>query len=73
VRIARTKLGAVAYRAAGTGPPLVLITGYSATMERWDRLFVDKLAQRYHVVIFDNTGIGPTQALPAPVVLGDLA
>ena len=73
VRTARTKLGVVAYRAVGTGPSLVLITGYGATMESWDRLFVDTLAQRYHVVIFDNAGIGPTQALPAPLTIDAMA
>jgi hypothetical protein len=57
VRTVHTTLGTVAYRAAGTGPPLVLITGYGGTMEGWDRRFVDTLAQHYHVVIFDNAGI----------------
>jgi pimeloyl-ACP methyl ester carboxylesterase len=73
VRIAHTRLGAVAYRAAGSGPPLVLITGYSATMESWDRSFVDALAQRYHVVIFDNAGVGQTQALPGPLSIDAMA
>ena len=59
VRTAQTKLGTVAYRAIGSGPPLVLITGYSGTMQNWDRRFVDALAQRYRVVIFDNAGVGP--------------
>ena len=35
VRTERTTLGTVAYRAVGGGPPLVLITGYSGTMEGW--------------------------------------
>ena len=73
VRIAHTRLGAVAYRAVGSGPPLVLITGYSATMESWDRSFVDALAQRYHVVIFDNAGVGQTQALPGPLSIDAMA
>jgi pimeloyl-ACP methyl ester carboxylesterase len=73
VRIAHTKLGAVAYRAAGSGPPLVLITGYGATMESWDRSFVDTLAERYHVVIFDNAGNGQTLAMPAPLSIDAMA
>ncbi len=72
-RAARTQLGTVAYRAIGSGPPLVLITGYGGTMESWDRLFVDTLAQRYHVVIFDNAGVGHTQALPAPLSIDAMA
>ena len=73
VRTAHTRLGTVAYRAAGSGPPLVLITGYGGTMESWDRRLVDTLAQRYHVVIFDNAGVGQTQALPAPLSIDAMA
>lgn len=73
VRTAHTKLGAVAYRAVGSGPPLVLITGYGGTMESWDRRLVDSLAQRYHVVIFDNAGVGQTQVLPAPLTIDAMA
>ena len=73
VRTAHTKLGTIAYRAAGSGPPLVLITGYGGTMESWDRRFVDTLAQRYHVVIFDNAGVGQTQALPTPLTIDAMA
>ena len=73
VRTAHTKLGTVAYRAVGSGPPLVLITGYGGTMESWDRLFVDALARRHHVVIFDNAGVGQTQALPAPLTIDAMA
>jgi hypothetical protein len=29
-------------------------------MKSWDRSFVNALAQRYQVVIFDNAGIGQT-------------
>ena len=73
VRTAHTKLGTVAYRAVGSGPPLVLITGYGGTMESWDRRFVETLAHRYHVVIFDNAGVGHTQALPAPLTIDAMA
>ncbi len=73
VRIAHTRLGAIAYRAVGNGPPLVLINGYGGTMEDWDRSFVDALAQRYHVVIFDNAGVGQTQPLPGPLSIDAMA
>jgi len=73
VRSARTTLGTVAYRTMGSGPPLVLITGYSATMEGWDQRFVDALAQHYRVVIFDNAGTGQTQALPGPLTIDGMA
>ncbi len=55
--------GSVGYRVFGSGPPLVLITGYSGTMESWDPRFVDALAQHFRVYIFDNAGIGRTTAV----------
>jgi pimeloyl-ACP methyl ester carboxylesterase len=73
VLVARTKLGTVGYRLVGSGPPLVLIMGYSGTMEAWDPRFVDALATRHEVVIFDNAGIGPTRALPAPLTIDAMA
>ena len=73
VRIAHTRLGPVAYRAIGSGPPLVLITGYGGTMEGWDTSFVDALAQHYHVVIFDNAGVGQTQPLAGPLSIDAMA
>ena len=65
--------GTVAYRTVGTGPSLVLITGYSGTIEGWDRRFVDALAQRYRVVIFDNAGVGRTRPLPTPLTIDAMA
>ncbi len=73
VRTAHTTLGTVAYRTIGSGPPLVFIMGYGGTMEVWDRRFVDTLAQHYRVVIFDNAGIGKTQALSAPLSIDAMA
>jgi pimeloyl-ACP methyl ester carboxylesterase len=73
VRTVHTALGTVAYRITGSGPPLVMITGYSATMEGWDRRFVDALALHYRVVIFDNAGVGQTQAVPAPLSIDAMA
>jgi pimeloyl-ACP methyl ester carboxylesterase len=73
VKIAHTSLGTVGYRVVGSGPPLVLITGYAATMETWDPRLVDALARHYRVVTFDNSGIGDTQALPAPLTIDAMA
>ena len=63
VQTADTKLGPVGYRSIGSGPPLVLLTGYSGTMEGWDRRFVDALAEHHRVVLLDNAGIGETAPL----------
>jgi pimeloyl-ACP methyl ester carboxylesterase len=63
VQTADTKLGPVGYRSVGSGPPLVLVTGYSGTMEGWDRRLVDALAAHHRVVLLDNAGIGETAPL----------
>jgi pimeloyl-ACP methyl ester carboxylesterase len=73
VRVAHTSLGTVGYRVVGSGPPLVMITGYPATMEDWDPKLVDALAEHYRVVIFDNAGIGDTQQLPGPLTIDAMA
>jgi pimeloyl-ACP methyl ester carboxylesterase len=73
VRIAHTSLGAVGYRVVGSGPPLVLIMGYGLTMEAWDPRLVHALAEHHKVVMFDNSGIGHTRQLPAPVSIGAMA
>jgi pimeloyl-ACP methyl ester carboxylesterase len=73
VRTVHTRLGTVAYRALGSGPPLVLVTGYSGTMEGWDRRFVDALARHHQVVIFDNAGVGRTQAPRGPLTIDAMA
>ena len=73
VRAVQTKLGTIAYRVLGSGPPLVLIMGYAGTMEVWDPRFVDDLARHYEVVIFDNAGVGHTQTLPPPLTIDAMA
>jgi pimeloyl-ACP methyl ester carboxylesterase len=73
VRVAHTKLGTVGYRVVGTGPPLILITGYTATIDGWDPRFVGALAEHFRVVVFDNAGIGRTRALPTPLTIDSMA
>ena len=73
VRVAHTSLGTVGYRIVGSGPPLVMITGYPTTMEDWDPRLVDALAKHYRVVIFDNAGIGDTQQLSGPLTIDAMA
>jgi pimeloyl-ACP methyl ester carboxylesterase len=73
VQIAQTALGVVAYRAIGTGSPLLLITGFGGTMESWDPRFVDGLAQHHRVITLDNAGVGKTERLPAPLTVDAMA
>jgi len=67
VLVAHTSDGTVGYRSVGAGPPLVLIMGYSGSMDSWEPSFVDALGREHRVVIFDNAGIGRTSSLPAPL------
>jgi pimeloyl-ACP methyl ester carboxylesterase len=73
VQVARTALGDVGYREVGHGPALVLITGFSASMDYWAPYFVDALATRFRVVVFDNAGVGQTAALAAPLSVPRMA
>ncbi len=55
-----TSDGSVSYRSDGTGEPLVLIMGYSGSQDDWAPDFVNALAVRHRVILFDNAGIGQT-------------
>jgi len=53
------------YEETGSGPPLLLIAGLSANMLDWATL-LPTLAERFHVVAFDNRGAGRSSAPPGP-------
>lgn len=46
------------YRVTGSGAPLLLITGYGATMDSWDHVLIDQLSDNFKVIVFDNRGMG---------------
>lgn len=48
----------IAYKEVGSGEPLILIMGYSGTMDLWDQRMVNQLAKQYRVIMFDNRGMG---------------
>ena len=48
----------IAYGVCGSGPPLVLIMGYRLSSLAWPLDFVEALAARFTVVLFDNRGTG---------------
>jgi pimeloyl-ACP methyl ester carboxylesterase len=73
VRTAHTRLGAVEYRVIGTGPPLLLITGYGGTIDSWPPQFVDALARHHHVITLGNAGIDKSDNLPAPLTIDAMA
>ncbi len=62
--------GPIAYVRFGRGTPLLLITGYRATLGEWNGYFLGELARHHDVIVFDNRGVG-TSALKADH--GDIA
>ncbi len=63
----------IAYKILGQGDPIVLIMGYSSTMDMWDPRFLDNLSSKYKVVIFDNRGMGNTTAPPGDFSIAQFA
>lgn len=59
----------ISYRIIGDGYPLLLITGYGATMDMWDPFMIKELSSRYKLVLFDNRGIGRTTASGRPFTI----
>ncbi|MDY6794885.1 MAG: alpha/beta hydrolase [Actinomycetota bacterium] len=52
----------VAYRVYGEGETLIVIMGFSGTMDIWSPDLIDNLARSYRVIVFDNRGMGETTA-----------
>jgi len=50
----------IAYKTFGKGDPVLLINGYSFTMDSWDSTLLETLASNHTVIVFDNRGIGNT-------------
>ncbi len=73
ILVAHTSDGTVSYRTDGAGSPLVLIMGYSGSMDAWMPTFVDTLAKYHEVIIFDNAGIGQTSMPNGTLTIGKMA
>ncbi len=55
----------IAYRSIGQGSPIILVNRFRGTLDTWDPLFLDQLAENYRVITFDYSGIGySTGTLP---------
>ncbi|GGT09295.1 MULTISPECIES: alpha/beta fold hydrolase [Streptomyces] len=61
-----------AYRRFGRAVdvPLVLLTRLRATMDHWDPDFLDRLATRREIVVFDNRGTGASTGTPPASIDG---
>jgi pimeloyl-ACP methyl ester carboxylesterase len=55
----------LAYRAIGTGKPIVLCTRFRGNLDTWDPAFLDALAGNgFRVITFDYTGLGLSTGTP---------
>ena len=73
VDVVRTAAGTVGYREVGRGSPLLLITGFSASMDDWSPAFVNALASHHRVVVFDNAGVGRTATTSSALTITAMA
>lgn len=66
VKVQTTPVGdiKIAYKIYGHGEPLIMIMGFSGTMDFWDARVIKKLAEHYQVIVFDNRGMGLTSDSP---------
>ncbi|MGA6099114.1 alpha/beta fold hydrolase [Stutzerimonas marianensis] len=55
----------IAYRTFGSGPDMVLCLRFRGTMDMWDPLFLDSLAQNFRVTVFDYSGLGYSTGTPS--------
>jgi 3-oxoadipate enol-lactonase len=58
---------------AGSGEPMLLIQGMSATHMAWGRAFLAPLEQSFECVVFDNRGMGLSGQAELPFGVTDLA
>jgi pimeloyl-ACP methyl ester carboxylesterase len=72
-QIAKTPRGRFAYYRLGKGSPLVLVTGFRATLTEWDAAFLTELAKHHDVIVFDNRGVGRSEADTSTFSIGDMA
>jgi 3-oxoadipate enol-lactonase len=61
------------YERAGTGEPMLLIQGMSATHLTWGRPFLDALEQHFECVVYDHRGMGRSGQAKLPFTVADLA
>jgi pimeloyl-ACP methyl ester carboxylesterase len=62
----------VAYRRAGTGPPLILLYGFFGDTRVWRRQ-LEGLSDEFDLVAWDTPGCGQSSDPPAPFRMPDYA
>jgi pimeloyl-ACP methyl ester carboxylesterase len=72
LRYAETAAGRIAYRRAGSGPPLLLIHGWGGSSRYWLGAFAE-LPARHDLVAIDLPGFGASPPLAGSTTLASLA
>jgi len=60
------------WREAGSGEPLLLIMGLGYSSGMWHHVEAG-LARHFRVIVFDNRGIGQSEAPPGPITISGMA
>jgi len=61
------------FERTGSGEPLLLIQGMSATHRAWGRDFLAPLEQSFECIVFDNRGMGLSGEARMPFSIADMA
>jgi pimeloyl-ACP methyl ester carboxylesterase len=69
----RRPVAAVNVHVGGSGPPVVLINGWTASGLVWPSRLVERLEQQFTVYRVDNRGTGWSRGCPRPYSVADLA
>jgi pimeloyl-ACP methyl ester carboxylesterase len=48
----------LAYHESGAGEPVIFIGGLASTMDTWSPPVIERLSQKFRVIVFDNRGTG---------------
>jgi len=64
--------GRLAYEEAGTGPPLLLVSGLGGLASFW-RGFAQACSARFRVVTYDHRGVGRSSPLAGATSIADMA
>ena len=63
----------IAYRRVGSGPPLLVLNGFAATIADWDPSFIDRLASSNELILLDHRGMGGSTDDGRPFDIAQLA
>lgn len=61
------------YYLEGSGPPLMLITGFTAQASGWAETFMQRLQERFSTIRYSHRGTGTSDRLTGDITLRDLA